>query len=123
MPSNVLHASITYANKVADAVMEWSKKDNYAKIRSASKYTVTDEEGRWVPTPPMYAQAIEPHWMEIRTLVLDSCSQFKPVRPPKYDPKNKNSVFYHNVLEVKQAVDSHNARAKAHCRFLGRQCL
>ncbi len=106
MPSDIFEASVHYANVVADAIMDWSKNDNYAKIRSASKFTVTDEEGRWVPTPPMYAQAVEPHWMEIRTLVLDSCSQFKPVRPPKYEPKNTSSEFYKAMMMVKNCVDS-----------------
>jgi hypothetical protein len=44
--------------------------------------------------------------MEIRTLVLDSCSQFKPVRPPKYEPKNVSSPFYKAMMEVKTTVDS-----------------
>lgn len=112
MPSAVFDGSIAYANLVADSIMSWSKKDNYAKIRSASKFSVTDEEGRWVPTPPMYAQAVEPHWMEIRTLVMDSCSQFKPVRPPKYEPKNKASTFYKSMMLVKNSVDSLTAEQK-----------
>ena len=106
MPSKIFDASVQYANAVADSVMSWSKNDNYARIRSASKYTVTDEEGRWVPTPPMYAQAIEPHWMEIRTLVMDSCSQFKPVRPPMYSPKDTASEYYKGLMMVKNCVDS-----------------
>lgn len=106
MPSEVLTNTVQYANLVADSIMSWSKLDNYAKIRSASKFSVTTEEGRWVPTPPMYAQAVEPHWMEIRTLVMDSCSQFKPVRPPKYEPANKSSVFYNAMMLVKNCVDS-----------------
>lgn len=106
MPSDVFDGSVRYANLVADSIMSWSKNDNYAKIRSASKFSVTDEEGRWLPTPPMYAQAVEPHWMEIRTLVMDSCSQFKPIRPPKYEPKNKSSVFYNAMMMVKNCVDS-----------------
>ena len=106
IPSRVFDDSKAYANTVADSVMAWSKKDNYARIRSASKFSVTDEEGRWTPTPPMYAQAIEPHWMEIRCLVMDSCSQFKPVRPPKFDPKNTTSDFYKAMLMVINSVDS-----------------
>lgn len=106
MPSDIFNSSIKYANLVADSIMSWSKNDNYAKIRSASKFSVTDEEGRWVPTPPMYAQAVEPHWMEIRTLVMDSCSQFKPVRPPKYEPKNTASAFYQAMMLVKNSVDN-----------------
>jgi hypothetical protein len=106
MPSEIFENSIEYADAVAGAIMAWSKKDNYAKLRSASKYSVTNEEGRWEPTPPMYAQAVEPHWMEMRTLVMDSCSQFKPVPPPKYDPTNPSGTFYKAMLMVKNCVDS-----------------
>jgi hypothetical protein len=53
----------------------------------------------------MYAQAVEPHWMEIRPMVMDSAAQFKPVRPPKYDVKNKNSEYYLALTEVKSISD------------------
>lgn len=58
MPSAVFDASIAFADTVATSVLKWSKKDNYLQTRSASKFTITQEEGRWVPTAPMYAQAI-----------------------------------------------------------------
>ena len=99
-------ASKRIADSVGNHILRWSKKDNYLQIRTASKYSVSDEEGRWIPTPPMYAQAIEPHWMEIRPMLLDSASQFKPARPPVYDIKNKNSIYYKALLEVKQTGDS-----------------
>ena len=76
IPDEVLENTKTFSDKVFSAIMDWSKKDNYAQTRSASKYTVTDEEGRWVPTPPSYTSALEAHWMEIRTLVLDSAGQY-----------------------------------------------
>src|SRR6187549_1543446 len=63
-PDDVLENSRTFADSVSMAVMAWAKKDNYAQTRSAEKYTVLDEDGRWVPTPPMYAQGLEAHWME-----------------------------------------------------------
>jgi hypothetical protein len=106
MPSKLFEASVEYGNKVADSILSWSKKDNYSPLRSAAKYTVTNDPGTWVPTPPAYTQAVEPHWKEMRCMVLDSCSQFKPVRPPKFDPTNKNSDFYKAVLHVKNTVDS-----------------
>ena len=34
------------------------------------KYTVTDEEYRWKPTPPAYMDAIEPNWGHLRPFVL-----------------------------------------------------
>lgn len=106
MPAKMKTASKKLADSVANHILRWSRKDNYAQTRSAPKYTVTNEEGTWVPTPPMYAQAVEPHWNQIRTMLMDSASQFMPARPPVYDMKNKNSVFYKALMEVKQVGDS-----------------
>jgi hypothetical protein len=106
MPDDVIEASKEYANIIGDSIMQWAKGDNYAKTRSASKYTVNDEESRWAPTPPAYSQAIEPHWNEIRSLLMDSASQFLCPRPPVYDVTNKKSPFYKDVIQVKMLVDS-----------------
>ncbi|SCW81578.1 vanadium-dependent haloperoxidase [Mucilaginibacter sp. NFR10] len=101
MPSDVFEHSVNYSDVVAKHIMKWSKTDHYAQTRSANKYTVTKKEGRWVPTPPMYSQALEPHWGEIRPLILDSASQVAPPRPPLFDMKDINSQFYKDVLDVK----------------------
>ncbi len=106
MPSDVMKASSAFGDAVANSVLEWSKKDNYSQTRSASKYTVNQDEGRWVPTPPMYAQAVEPHWSEIRPLVMDSAAQFRVPEPLKFDVTNKNSDYFKQVMLVKNATDS-----------------
>jgi PAP2 superfamily len=106
IPSNVIKASQRFADSVGAHILRWSKKDNYLQLRTAPKYTVMDVEGRWIPTPPMYAQAVEPHWMKMRTMIMDSASQFRPENPPVFDIKNKNSVFYKALMEVKNTVDS-----------------
>lgn len=106
MSSKMKKASRMIADSVANHILRWSKKDNYLQLRTASKFTVIDEEGRWVPTPPMYAQAIEPHWMEMRAMAMDSASQFRPSTPPVYDVKNKNSEYYQYLSEVKKIGDS-----------------
>jgi hypothetical protein len=102
MPSSVLSNTIAFSDSIVSAILAWSKKDNYAQTRSAERYTVLNNvPGRYVPTPPQYATPVEPHWREIRTMVIDSAAQFMPPRPPVYDIKNKNSVFYKAMLEVK----------------------
>lgn len=106
MTSEILENTLAFSDTVVATVLKWSKKDNYAQTRSAEKYTVKDEDGRWVPTPPMYAQAVEPKWNTIRCLVMDSCSQFMPPRPPAFDVKNKNSEYYKYLSEVKKMGDS-----------------
>lgn len=106
MSNAMKKASRMVADSVANHILRWSKKDNYLQLRTATKFTVTEEEGRWVPTPPMYAQAMEPHWMEMRPMMMDSASQFKPAAPPVYDVKDKNSGYYRYLTEVKNIGDS-----------------
>lgn len=106
MPEEMINKSKTFADTVTAYIMRWSKKDNYAQTRSATKYTVIDTPGRWIPTPPAYMQALEPHWKEIRTLVIDSPSQFKVPTPPTFNMTDKNSAYYKQVLDVKNAIDS-----------------
>ncbi len=106
MRSKMIDDSKSYADQVAEAILAWSKHDHYAETRSAGKFTVTEEEGRWVPTPPAYSPASEAHWMEIRPFVMDSAAQCKAIDPPKYNMKDTASVFYRAALEVKRAVDS-----------------
>ena len=106
MPKDVFNNSLAFADTISHAILEWSKKDNYAVTRSAEKYTVNDEEGRWVPTPPAYTSAMEPHWNEIRPVVMDSCNQF-PVPPPyKFNVKDTNSDYYKQVMLSKTAIEN-----------------
>lgn len=106
MPEEMFNNSIAYSDTVAAAILKWSKTDNYAKSRSAERYTVTEEEGRWVPTPPAYTSAMEPHWNKIRPLVMDSSTHFDPPPPPIFNVKDTSSQYYKEVMLVKNTVDS-----------------
>jgi hypothetical protein len=89
-----------YGLKVAERVKQWMGTDNYKETRTMSKFSVyANQPGRWQPTPPAYMDAVEPHWGEIRTMVLDSASQFKPI-PAFPFSLNKNSPFFKEVQEV-----------------------
>lgn len=106
MPAHVFKNSVAYADKVSQVVLDWSKKDNYLQTRTSPKYTVIDTPGRWVPTPPAYTSAMEPHWRLIRTMVLDSASAFIPPRPPAFNITEKNSTYYQEMMSVKNTGDS-----------------
>jgi hypothetical protein len=89
-----------YGLKVAERIKKWMGKDNYKETRTLPKFSVfAKQAGRWQPTPPAYMDAVEPHWGEIRTLVLDSASQFKPA-PALPFSLDKNSPFFKEVQEV-----------------------
>ena len=106
MPDDLLENTIAFSDTIAATVLKWSKGDNYAKTRSAEKYTVKQEDGRWIPTPPAYGQGLEPFWCDIRPLVLDSASQFLPPVPPKYNMIDTTSAYCKEVMEVKKTVEN-----------------
>jgi len=89
-----------YGLQVVEHITEWMSKDNYNQTRTMPKFMVdTEDETRWQPTPPAYMESIEPHWNKIRTFVIDSAAQFKPVPPPPFSMK-KESDFYKELVEV-----------------------
>jgi hypothetical protein len=113
MPKEVFNNSLTFSDSVSAVILRWSKKDNYLQTRTFPRYTVMSEvAGRWIPTPPGYTPAMEPHWNKIRTLVLDSASQFIPPRPPTFNVTDSTSLYYKEVMSIKNAVDNLNDEQK-----------
>lgn len=117
MPDEILENTIAFSDTVASTILKWSKGDNYAQTRSAEKYAVKQEDGRWLPTPPMYAQGLEPHWCDIRLLVLDSATQILPPTPPPYNMKDTASAFCRELMEVKRTVENLNEEQKHIAEF------
>jgi hypothetical protein len=56
--------------------------------------------------PPGYFPAAEPHWREIRNLVIDSVNQFIPSPPYSFNVTDKQSGYYQEVKKIQQAGDS-----------------
>ena len=106
MPSDTYQNSVAYADTVSSEIMKWSAHDKYAETRGAPEYGVNDSPGRWVPTPPAYSPAAEPHWNEIREMVLDSVNEFLP--PPAYvfNVTDKTSNYYKEVKAIQNRGDS-----------------
>jgi PAP2 superfamily protein len=102
VPTPVFDRSVAYGEQVAQHILAWSKKDNFLQTRGYSKYTVTSEPGRWVPTPPAYMDGVEPNWARVRPFVLDSSSQFRPKPPLPFD-MTEGSPFF---LQVKEVFDT-----------------
>ena len=100
IPRKVYDRSIEYGEAVAQHILTWADGDNYKQTRTFPKHPVTEQESfAWKPTPPGYMDAIEPHWNKIRPFVIDSATQFVPVRPTEIDLE-EGSPFYKEVMEV-----------------------
>lgn len=109
MPPDVYKRSTSYGEAVAKHIIAWSKTDNYLQTRSMPKFTIdTDVPGRWQPTPPAYADALEPHWSKIRPWVMDSAAQFS-TEPPLPFSTDKKSAFYKQALEVYEIGKRHDS--------------
>lgn len=103
MPEEMMKASIQYGELVSDSIIAWSKRDNYLQTRG-SRFSVTGLEGHWSATPPGYFDAVEPKWMTIRCLVMDSANQIPVPGPPPFS-KDPGSDFYKLAKEVMDTVN------------------
>ena len=95
----LLQRSLAYGKKAAEHIIAWLKQDNYDYTRTLSRYVVVDTAGAWQPTAPDYANAIEPNWPLIRSLVFDSVSMVRGTAPARYQ-EEKPSPFYKSALQV-----------------------
>lgn len=105
VPRRVDKASKEYAVQAANEIKEWSTKDMYSQTRTFPKYTIQEKDQFWKPTPPDYMDGIEPHWKEIRTMVLDSSNQFAPKPPLAFD-LTKGSPFQKQLWEVFEVINN-----------------
>src|SRR5690242_2344343 len=67
MPEDTYDNSIRYGEAVADSVISWSKKDNYAQVQGV-QFTLSRLPGHWEPTPPGYFPAVQPMWATLRPM-------------------------------------------------------
>ncbi|MDX1531460.1 MAG: vanadium-dependent haloperoxidase [Rhodothermales bacterium] len=114
LPAGLVRRSLAYGDAVAEHVIAWADADGYHETRGGPTFTVTDEPGRWRPTPPAYMDGIEPNWDQLRPFVLDSAAQFRPPPPVPYSME-EGSAFYEQVREVYEIGRdlSHEERAIA----------
>lgn len=100
MAEEVFNNSTAFGETVANTVIKRLNSDNYKETRGMERFEVKNGiNGRWVPTPPDYADGVEPHWAKMKTLAMDTASQFRPVAPPQYS-EDKNSPFWKELVEV-----------------------
>ncbi|MGB3801192.1 MAG: vanadium-dependent haloperoxidase [Lewinella sp.] len=120
MPVEVFDASVAYGEAVADHVIAWYDGDMYKQTRTFPKYSITDDEAKWQPTPPDYMDGIEPSWMKIRPFTLDSANQFIPPPPTEYslDPDSKWMAEVDEVYTVFTGVsEKESAERQAVAQF------
>ena len=98
--TNDFNHAKNYGLEISEQIINWMNADNYTETRTMPDYNIyTDDPSQWEPTPPSYMKGIEPHWNKLRSFVLDSAAQFKPVRPPKFSLE-KGTPFHTELMDV-----------------------
>ena len=97
--SSVVKNSVEYGTAVGTAILGWASKDNYTETRNMMRYVIGKGVGEWIPTPPDYMSAVEPHWGKIRTFSLAKANEFMINNPMKVD-SIKGSEFMKATEEV-----------------------
>jgi len=99
-----------WGEEIADHIIKWANDDGYSATRNMPKYQPIDGEDKWVPTQPMYGEALEPHWFKIRPFTINSSDQFRLELPIQFSVK-KNSDFYKAALEVYEITKKTDEKA------------
>jgi hypothetical protein len=98
----IVNNSITYGRNVADAIYNWSATDavgheGYLKNVDPN-YVPPTGPGKWIPTPPLFAPAVQPHWGDVRPFVAQNPNIWMP-NPLTYS-LSPQSNYYKQALEV-----------------------
>jgi hypothetical protein len=91
--------SISFGESVGKKILERTTMDQYKQTRGMPKFLGSNDTGKWRPTPPDYVDASEPHWYQIKPLLLDSAQEVRCPPPPAFN-MDKNSPFFKSVEEV-----------------------
>ena len=102
----VYERSVARGRAVADAIFEWSKSDggHEAYLHNFDgAYQPIAAPGKWQPTPPRFAPAMQPNWGNVRPFLLASGQECAAPPPPTYSTE-PDSQFYREAYEVYDTV-------------------
>jgi hypothetical protein len=96
---SIIANSVKVGEMASKIAVAFSKTDHYSQLSALKRYTPIKDESKWYPTPPGYFEAVEPNWRTIRTMVIDSATQYKPAVLIPFS-KDTTSAFYGQVKAV-----------------------
>ncbi|MEX0810919.1 MAG: vanadium-dependent haloperoxidase [Chitinophagales bacterium] len=97
--SGILKNSSDYGEKIANVIIKWAEDDHYKQTKGMPYYINSEVPGSWVPTPPEYRSALEPHWGKLRALTIDSLPMFSQAFTINFS-EDSASEFYNLARAV-----------------------
>ena len=96
---DIIERSIAFGDEVGAYVAKWFKDDGHIKNQGRPRYNFPRGKDKWLPTPPQFADPLDPYFKTMRPLVVDSVTQFRPIPPVEYS-EIPNSPFYDQAMQV-----------------------
>jgi hypothetical protein len=114
----VFARSVRRGQGVAAAVFEWSKSDggHEGYLRNFPPYDPPVGPALWVPTPPGFLPALQPHWGRNRCFAIPRAGDCPPGDHPPFS-EDAESTFYAEAIEVYEAVNNLTPEQDAIARF------
>ncbi|MBK8505792.1 MAG: hypothetical protein IPL46_28500 [Saprospiraceae bacterium] len=92
---DVFQRSLVYGYSVAEAVFQWSSKDQWGHEgylkNTDHRYFPPTGDGLWKPTYPDFAPALLPHWGKVRTFAAGGDEVVPP--PPPFDISPTSQLY------------------------------
>lgn len=114
----ILRRSAARGRNVADHIFRWSRADggHEAYLNNFPPYTPPVGPGLWVPTPPGFLPALQPHWGSNRPFALTSGGACGPGAPLPYS-EDQSSAFFGEAMECYDLVTNLTPEQEAIARF------
>lgn len=113
----VSQASLQHGRAVAAVILKRLRNDHYKDTRGMPRYTVFRETGRWMPTAPDYADALEPYWGTLQPLLMDSAGACAPAPAPAYQIADTSGIYYRELMETYLAVKNRTPAQDSIARY------
>ncbi|MFW5471466.1 vanadium-dependent haloperoxidase [Knoellia sp. CPCC 206435] len=98
VPAGLLAASARHGRAVGEALVAWFSTDGWADIQGRA-YTPPVGEDLWEPTHPNFRPAVEPHWSEVRPMVMRSADEVRPADHVPFSTE-PGSAFWQEAMTV-----------------------
>ncbi len=111
-----LAASVEHGRHVAKHLVQWISRDGHAGVVGRDYTPPNGDPWLWESTPPNFRPAIEPHWSEVRPMVLRRADEIEPAPPVAFSTE-PDSAFYAQAMAPYRQSFANTAEDRAIARF------
>jgi hypothetical protein len=115
VPQGRIDAGVAHGRSVARSLVRWGARDGHAGTLGRTYTPSSDGGHHWESTPPNYRPAIEPHWSQVRPMVLRRADEVAP-EPHLPFSAVEGSAFWQQAmapyLQSRDNTDEHKAIAR-----------